>query len=140
MSDDTQHQPTVTSDRGKSDSRADGLEGAVMVGGLIGALAASTCCLLPLVLALVGVGGAWISTLRAMAAYQPLFIAIAVAALAYGFYRVYWVARRDCVADDECARPVRTGFVKSGLWAASSLVAFVITLPYWFPIAEPYLP
>ncbi len=33
-------------------------QGVIAVGGILGALAASSCCILPLVLTLLGVGGA----------------------------------------------------------------------------------
>src|SRR5262249_44543465 len=44
-------------------------------GGLVGALAASSCCILPLVLFSLGVSGAWIGNLTQLAPYQPFFIA-----------------------------------------------------------------
>jgi len=38
--------------------------GLVAAGGILGAIVASVCCLLPLVLTLLGVSGAWMSSLR----------------------------------------------------------------------------
>ena len=46
-------------------------KGIYATGGLIGAVLASTCCLGPFVLLLLGVSGAWISHLTALAPYQP---------------------------------------------------------------------
>jgi len=43
-------------------------------GGLLGALAASSCCIFPLVLFGLGVTGAWIGNFTQLAAYQPFFI------------------------------------------------------------------
>ncbi|MCE2446693.1 hypothetical protein I8744_27460, partial [Escherichia coli] len=57
-----------------------------VVGGLLAAVGASSCCILPLVLFSLGVSGAWISNLTALARYQPLFIAAAVAFLGFGFW------------------------------------------------------
>ena len=42
-------------------------------GGLLGALAASSCCILPLVLFSLGVSGAWIGNFTQLAPYQPYF-------------------------------------------------------------------
>jgi len=39
----------------------------VIAGGIIGALVASSCCIVPLVLFSLGVGGAWIGNLTALA-------------------------------------------------------------------------
>ena len=43
-------------------------------GGLLGALAASSCCIVPLTLFGLGVSGAWIGNLTWLAPYQPCFI------------------------------------------------------------------
>jgi mercuric ion transport protein len=50
--------------------------GALYVGGLA-AILASTCCLGPLVLLMLGVSGAWIGNLTALEPYRPLFIVAA---------------------------------------------------------------
>jgi hypothetical protein len=47
----------------------------IAAGGLLGALAASSCCILPLVLFSLGVSGAWIGNFTRLAPYQPYFIA-----------------------------------------------------------------
>ncbi len=54
-------------------------------GGIIGAIVASSCCVIPLVLTLLGVSGAWMSNLRALAPYQPYFIALTEATTNAGF-------------------------------------------------------
>jgi mercuric ion transport protein len=48
-------------------------------GGLLGALAASSCCILPLILFGLGVSGAWIGTFTRLAPYQPFVIAATIA-------------------------------------------------------------
>jgi mercuric ion transport protein len=47
--------------------------GLAAAGGLLGALAASSCCIVPLALFTLGVGGAWIGNLAALEPYQPYF-------------------------------------------------------------------
>lgn len=98
-------------------------------GGVLGALAASSCCVLPLVLFSVGVGGAWIGNLTALAPYQPIFAAFTIAVLGVGFYRVYRV-RRACAAGEACARPLPSRFVTGGLWLATALVGVALAFPY----------
>ncbi len=98
-------------------------EGLIAAGGLLGALAASSCCILPLVLFSVGLGGAWIGNLTALAPYQPIFAAITLAFLAGGFYLVYLRPGRACAADEACARPLPNRIVKTSLWIATLLVA-----------------
>lgn len=119
-------------DRGKT--------GFLAAGGIIGAIVASSCCILPLALTLLGVGGAWMSNLRALTPYQPYIIAITVAFIGFGFYQVYWKPRTVCAADAACARPLPNRLVKSGLWLGTVLVLAALTFPYWFESIEPYLP
>jgi mercuric ion transport protein len=115
--------------------------GLVAAGGILGAVAASACCLLPLVLTILGVSGAWMSSLRALEVYQPYFIALSLGALAYGFYQVYWKPKRACAEGSSCAQPVLPNYlVKTGLWLGLFIVVAVLTFPYWFPIIVPYLP
>ena len=56
--------------------------GALLAGGLA-AILASTCCLGPLVLLLLGFSGAWIGNLTALEPYRPMFVAAAVVAYAF---------------------------------------------------------
>ncbi|MGH8032740.1 MAG: mercuric transporter MerT family protein, partial [Luteimonas sp.] len=65
----------------------------IVTGGILGALAASSCCIVPLVLFSAGIGGAWIGNLTALTPYKPLFVAGTAGFLGYGFYLVYWRRR-----------------------------------------------
>src|SRR5258708_34145548 len=58
-------------------------------GGLLAALAAASCCVVPFALFLLGISGAWISNLTALEPYQPIFAAIAFGFLGRRFYLVY---------------------------------------------------
>ena len=53
--------------------------GALLAGGLA-AILASTCCLGPLVLLMLGVSGAWIANLTALEPFRPYFIGATVLA------------------------------------------------------------
>jgi mercuric ion transport protein len=65
-------------------------------GGLLGALAASSGCTLPLALFGLGVSGAWIGNFTRLAPYQPCFIAATLAFLGYGYWLVYRSSTRAC--------------------------------------------
>lgn len=57
------------------------------IGAALGAaLGASACCTIPLALVSFGVGGAWMSSLMALAPYRWLFVALALSALGYAGY------------------------------------------------------
>lgn len=113
-----------------------GSAGAAAVGGVLGALAASACCILPLVLFGVGVGGTWVSNLTALAPYQPIFVTFTVAVLALGFWRVYR-PQRACAEGEACARPLPSRIVKVALWLATALIGAALAFPY---LASLFLP
>ncbi|MBT9465266.1 mercuric ion transporter MerT [Hydrogenophaga sp.] len=76
---------------------------ALLTGGLA-ALFASTCCLGPLVLIMVGISGAWISHLTALAPYQPFFIGVSVVALFFAARKI-WKPAVACESGQICATP-----------------------------------
>lgn len=65
-----------------------GRQRLIAVGGILGALAASSCCIVPLILFSLGIGGAWIGNLTALAPYKPFFVTGTAGLLGYGFYLV----------------------------------------------------
>lgn len=104
------------------------------VGGILGALAASSCCIVPLVLFGLGIGGAWIGNLTALAPYKPLFVAATAGVLGYGFYLVYWKPRQACADDAACARPISNWLVQLALWIATALVIAAFAFDYVAPL------
>src|SRR6266852_5350622 len=84
-------------------------------GGLLGALAASSCCILPLVLFGLGVSGAWSGNFTRLAAYQPYFIVATLAFLGYGYWLVYRSSTSACADIEACARPLSSRIVKTSL-------------------------
>src|ERR1700746_382332 len=93
------------------------------VGGLLGALAASSCCILPLLLFSLGVSGAWIGNFTRLAPYQPYFIAATLLFLGSGYWLVYRSGTRGCAEGEACARPLPNRIVKATLILATILVA-----------------
>lgn len=106
----------------------------VAIGGILGALAASSCCIVPLVLFSLGIGGAWIGNLTALAPYKPLFVAGTTGLLSYGFYLVYGKPKQACAEGAVCARPIPNRFVKLALWLATVLVAAAFAFDYVAPV------
>jgi mercuric ion transport protein len=104
------------------------------VGGLLGALAASSCCILPLVLFSLGVSGAWIGNFTRLAPYHPYFIAATVAFLGTGYWLVYRSAKLACADDEACARPLPNRLVKAGLILATILVIAALGLDFLAPL------
>lgn len=102
-------------------------------GGVTGAVLASSCCIAPLVLFMLGISGAWISNLTVLEPYQPLFITITFGFLGAGFWMVYFKPKKQC-ADGYCSRPESGRLLKSLLWGATGLIVIAIAFPYVAPL------
>jgi mercuric ion transport protein len=116
----------------KEDNRTDNARSGQLVmvaAGILGAIAASSCCILPLAFVSLGVSGAWIGNLTALAPYQPYILAFTAAVLGYSFYAIYGRARRAC-ADRTCERPLPSRAVKVGLWLGAMLVGVALAFPH----------
>jgi mercuric ion transport protein len=125
---------TTTTDSAAPERDAVERQRLVAIGSILGALAASSCCIVPLVLFSLGIGGAWIGTLTALAPYKPLFVAGTAGILGYGFYLVYWNSRRACAGDAACARPIPSRLVQIALWTATVLVTAAFAFDYIAPL------
>src|SRR6267378_5067925 len=106
----------------------------IAAGGLLGALAASSCCILPLVLFSLGVSGAWIGNFTQLAPYQPYFIAATICFLGYGYWLVYRSSKLACSEGEACARPLPNRIVKTGLILATILVIAALGLDFIAPL------
>ena len=102
-------------------------------GGMLGALAASSCCILPVAFFSIGVSGAWIGNLTRLAPYQPYFVAAALISLGAGYRAVYRSSKRDCAGHGECARGLPNALVRSVLIAATVLVAAALGFDFIAP-------
>jgi mercuric ion transport protein len=123
-----------------ADGEGNDHKGLVATGGILAALGVSSCCVLPLVLTVFGISGAWMANLRALEAYQPFFLAFALIMIGLGFYQVYFKPKNACAPGTACARPLPNRLVKSMLWLATFIILIALTFPYWFSTIEPYLP
>lgn len=103
-------------------------------GGALGAVLASSCCIVPLVLISLGVSGAWIGGLTALEPYKPVFVGIAVIFLAAGFWHVYFRKPAPCEDGTYCARPESSLVTKTALWVATILVLLALTIDFWAPL------
>lgn len=102
-------------------------------GGVLGALAASSCCLVPLALFGIGVGGAWIGYLTRLAPYQPYFLGVAAVCLGLGYRLRYRSRRVVCAEDEMCARPFPSRIVTMGFVVAGVLIVAVLALDLLAP-------
>jgi len=105
---------------------------ALAAGGLA-AILASTCCLGPLVLVALGFSGAWIGNLTALEPYRPLFIGVALVALAVAWRRIFRAAAA-CKPSEVCAVPQVRITHKLIFWVVAALILVTLAFPYVLPL------
>lgn len=106
--------------------------GALYAGGLA-AILASTCCLGPLVLLMLGFSGAWIGNLTALEPYRPYFVVVAVVALLFAYRQIFRPAV-VCKPGEVCAVPqVRTTY-KALFGLVGLLILIAVGYPYVAPL------
>jgi mercuric ion transport protein len=106
----------------------------VAAGGILAAVAASSCCIVPLLLFSLGVSGAWIGALTRLAPYQPIFVAVTLACLGYGYWLVRRARRTACAEGAVCSRPLPNRVVTTALVAAMLLVAAAVAFDFLAPL------
>jgi mercuric ion transport protein len=106
--------------------------GGLMAVAVLASLLASTCCVLPLVLVLVGVGGAWVAGLQSLKPVTPYAIGLTVAALAWAGWLVFRPAPA-CDIDDGAACATTRPLMRR-VWLACALF---VALLLGFPLAAP---
>jgi mercuric ion transport protein len=100
--------------------------GLIATGALAGAIAASTCCVVPLALALTGVTGVWIGSLTGLSPYQPLFVLLAALCIGIGFWRSYGSTGTACEGP-ECGTQASRRVTRAMLWVATAVLAVSAT-------------
>jgi len=106
--------------------------GFLAVGG-VAAVLASSCCLGPLILVMMGFSGAWIGSLSALEPYRPLFLGFTLIALLLAGFRIFRRAK-DCDADGTCSTP-RTRRTQQFIF---SIVAVLAVVAFAFPYLAPF--
>lgn len=105
---------------------------ALYAGGLA-AILASTCCLGPLVLLMLGFSGAWIGNLTALEPFRPYLIAAAVVALCFAYRQIFRPAVA-CRPGEVCAVPqVRTTY-KALFGLVVALIVIAVSYPFIAPL------
>lgn len=116
-------------------SRTDGSPKWSMAGAVAAAAGASVCCVGPLLLLALGVGGAWIGNLAAMERYRPIWMAATLVFLGLAFVRAYRKPKKEVCAPGTTCPPDAGRRNKVLLWIVTAIVLGLLALPYAIPYA-----
>ena len=104
-----------------------------LVAGVLAAIGASVCCVGPLILLALGIGGAWVSNLTALEPIRPLFIAVTLVFLGLAFRRLYLVPR-VCEPGTPCAEPQTRKRQRLIFWFVTVMLVALLAVPLAAPL------
>ena len=97
---------------------------------VLGAVAMSSCCIIPLAMFGLGVTGAWIGSLASLYQYKWIIFLVTAGFLVSGFYSVYRMpSSRECTPGIYCATSLSDRISKTVLWAATILAVAALVFP-----------
>ncbi len=102
------------------------------IGAILAAIGASLCCVGPLLLLSLGIGGAWISTLTSMETVRPFFLVLALIFIGLGYRKLYLVPE-NCEEGQACAVPEVRQRQRLIFWIGSALILLLLAFPWYAP-------
>ncbi len=102
------------------------------VGAVLAAIGASVCCVGPLLLVSLGIGGAWMSALTSMETFRPYFIILTLIFIGLGYRKLFFVPV-SCKENESCASPEVKHKQRMIFWIGSALILLLLTFPWYAP-------
>ena len=106
-----------------------------LMASVLAALGATACCVAPLLLVTLGIGGAWLASLRALEAYQLHFTVLTAGFLGVAFYYLYFQPRR-CKPGEVCASPAVLRRQRLVFWIVVAIITVIGALYSLIPFLE----
>ncbi|WP_374091077.1 mercuric transporter MerT family protein [Methylomicrobium lacus] len=104
-----------------------------LIASVLAGIGASLCCVAPLALLSLGIGGAWVATLTAFEPLRPIFLGLAALFIGLSFYKLYLIepsceVGKPC-ADEEVIRKQRFIF-----WGVTIPLLGLLAFPWFAPL------
>ncbi|MHA7601420.1 mercury transporter MerT [Alicycliphilus denitrificans] len=104
-----------------------------LAAGALAAIGASVCCVVPLVLLMMGIGGAWIASLTALEPLRPWFIAATVLFLGLAFRRLYF-QQPVCEPGTTCSQSSVLKHQRLIFWIVALVLLALLSVPWLAPL------
>lgn len=101
-----------------------------LITAIIGTLLASLCCVAPLVLLMLGIGGVWVSTLTQLEFLRPIGIITTIVFLGIAYYKLY-ITPKKCAIDKPCAKPANLKMYRILFWVITIILVTLMAFPWY---------
>jgi mercuric ion transport protein len=103
-----------------------------LVAGVLAAVGASVCCVGPLVLLTLGVGGAWVAGLSSFEPLRPWLIATTLVFLGLA-YRHLYLRPQVCEPGAACVSPIVVKRQRRIFWIVAAALLALLSVPWLAP-------
>ena len=104
-----------------------------LIAGIVAGIGASVCCVGPLLLLALGIGGAWIGNLTALEPYRPIFIGLTFVFLGLAYRRLYLLPQA-CTPGTSCADPETNSRQRLIFWLVAASLLALLAAPWFAPL------
>ncbi len=104
-----------------------------MTAGALTAVGASVCCVGPLVLLALEIGGTWIGSLTAMEPFRSFFVILTLVFLVLTFRKLYLLPQ-VCVPGTPCANPEPRRRQRAIFWIVTAPLVGLLAVPWLAPL------
>ncbi|MBU2570065.1 MAG: mercury transporter MerT [Gammaproteobacteria bacterium] len=104
-----------------------------LIASVLAGLGASLCCVGPLLLLSLGIGGTWMVTLTAFEPARPLFMGLSLLFIGLTFRKLY-VIDRGCDPEKSCADEAVVRKQRFIFWIVSVPMLGLLAFPWFAPL------
>lgn len=115
---------------GSTDVGKPGSANVPLTGGVIAGLGASICCIGPLVLVALGLGGAAAGLIEFFTPLRPVFIGLALLFLGFAAYRLFFLPK-VCAPGTSCGDPKTLRNQRLLFFGVVIVVAAMVAFPWY---------
>jgi mercuric ion transport protein len=105
----------------------------VLFAGVLAGIGASVCCVAPLVLLSLGLGGTWLSYLTAFEPVRPVFLVLALFFVGLAFRKLY-LSPQACEPGKPCAREQTLSRQRVIFWMVTVPLLGLLAFPWIAPL------
>lgn len=104
-----------------------------MMASVLAGIGASLCCVAPLVLLSIGIGGAWVATLIAFEPVRPIFMGLTLLFIGLS-YRKLFLTTQTCEPGKPCADNKLLREQRFIFWGVTIPLLGLLAFPWFAPL------